>query len=173
MQSPQPAMPEQPDCRTLQYRRTASRQRGNRGRRSGTVDALTAPQLQAAIAAAARSAPRGDHRFQRCQVSDILRDRHFGCRATVLRRHLAAGLVADGPATSRPLNLIGITNSVVLFASLDEALNAVPAAIRSDARDSTVGQAESPAPVPSSIALVVTARVMSQDIGDSSASGHR
>jgi len=34
-------------------------------------------------------------------------------------------VVADGPATSRPMKLIGLTDIIDLFATLDEALTAV------------------------------------------------
>jgi hypothetical protein len=36
-------------------------------------------------------------------------------------------LVADGPATSRPLKLIGIADIIDVFATLDEALSALSA----------------------------------------------
>ncbi len=34
-------------------------------------------------------------------------------------------VVADGPATSRPLKLVGVTDVVDLYATLDEALTAL------------------------------------------------
>jgi anti-anti-sigma regulatory factor len=34
-------------------------------------------------------------------------------------------VVADGPATSRPLKLVGVTDVVDLYATLDEALGAL------------------------------------------------
>jgi anti-sigma B factor antagonist len=34
-------------------------------------------------------------------------------------------VVADGPATSRPLKLVGVTDVVDLYPTLDEALNAL------------------------------------------------
>ena len=91
----------------------------------GAVDMLTAPQLQDAITAAAQRKPAG-------LVVDMTQVDFLGSAGMQVlmtsRKQLDAGIkfavVADGPATSRPLKLVGIADIVALYASLDEALAA-------------------------------------------------
>jgi anti-anti-sigma factor len=93
---------------------------------AGVVDMLTAPQLEEAIALAAKSAPRavivdlGQVEFLASAGMGILvaaRDE--------LPDSVGLAVVADGPATSRPLKLVGIADVVGLHPTLDEALAAV------------------------------------------------
>lgn len=93
---------------------------------SGTVDAITAPQLAAAIAAAAAATPAaivvdlGAVEFLASSGMGVLVAAHAD-----LSPGVRFVVVADGPATSRPLKLIGIADIVGVFAELDEALAAV------------------------------------------------
>lgn len=93
---------------------------------TGTLDMLTAPQLEAAIAAAAATAPQavvvdlGSVDFLASAGMGLLVAAHGDLTPAV-----RFAVVADGPATSRPLKLVGIADVVDLFATLDEALSAV------------------------------------------------
>ncbi|MGV0744238.1 STAS domain-containing protein [Mycolicibacterium sp. XJ870] len=93
---------------------------------AGTVDMLTAPQLEAALGATAKSSPSA--------VVVDLTDVEFLASAGMgvlvaaqdeLSPAVRFAVVADGPATSRPLKLVGIADVVGLFATLDEALSAL------------------------------------------------
>lgn len=90
---------------------------------AGTVDVLTAPQLKAAIAAAAGRSPTAivvdltAVEFLASTGMGVLVEAH-GQLAPAVR----LVVVADGPATSRPLKLVGIANIIDLFATLDEAV---------------------------------------------------
>lgn len=95
---------------------------------SGVVDMLTAPQLEEAIALAAKTSPQavvvdlGQVEFLASAGMGILvaaRDE--------LPDSIGLAVVADGPATSRPLKLVGIADVVGLHPSLDEALAALVA----------------------------------------------
>jgi anti-anti-sigma factor len=93
---------------------------------SGTVDAITAPQLDAAIAAAAAAAPAAI--VVDLSAVDFLASSGMGVLVAAhadLPPEVRLVVVADGPATSRPLKLIGIADILGLFAELDEALLAV------------------------------------------------
>jgi anti-sigma B factor antagonist len=93
---------------------------------SGTVDALTAPQLDAAITAAAAATPAaivvdlGAVEFLASSGMGVLVAAHAD-----LAPQVRLVVVADGPATSRPLTLIGLADILGVFAELDEALAAV------------------------------------------------
>ncbi len=93
---------------------------------SGTVDALTAPKLEEAIETAAAAAPAaivvdlGAVEFLASSGMGVLVAAHAD-----LAPEVRLVIVADGPATSRPLTLIGIADIVGLFADLDAALAAV------------------------------------------------
>lgn len=95
---------------------------------SGTLDTLTAPQLEAAIAAAAAGAPPAlvvdlsNVDFLASAGMGVLVAAHAELMPTV-----RLVVVADGPTTSRPLKLIGIAELVELFVTLDEALAAIAA----------------------------------------------
>jgi anti-sigma B factor antagonist len=92
---------------------------------SGVVDILTAPQLETAIGAALAQQPAG----LVVDFSDVDFLASVGM-GVLVAAHEEAGLdirfsvVAYGPATSRPLKLIGIAEIVALYATLDEALAA-------------------------------------------------
>lgn len=93
---------------------------------SGTIDVLTVPQLETAIAAAAATPSAGlvidlnDVDFLASVGMGLLVAAH--ARLTPATRFV---LVADGAATSRPLKLVGIADVIDLFPTLDEALAAV------------------------------------------------
>ncbi|MDY6999651.1 MAG: STAS domain-containing protein [Actinomycetota bacterium] len=92
---------------------------------SGVVDMLTSPQLESAIDAALDQRPAGvvidftDVEFLASAGMGVLVAAHDKAGSDVLLR-----VVADGPATSRPLKLVGIADIVSLHPSLDEALAA-------------------------------------------------
>lgn len=92
----------------------------------GTLDSVTAPQLESAIADAAAASPSavvvdlGGVDFLSSAGMGVLMAAHAD---TTPGRRFA--VVADGAATSRPLRLVGIADIVGLFADLDEALDAV------------------------------------------------
>jgi anti-sigma B factor antagonist len=90
---------------------------------SGVVDLLTAPQFEEVLRAALARKPRG--------VVVDLTDVEFLASAgmgVLVAAHDEAGfdtrlcIVAEGPATSRPLKLVGIADIVPLYATLEEAL---------------------------------------------------
>lgn len=95
---------------------------------SGVVDMLTAPELEQAVRAALDKKPTG-------LVIDFT-DVDFLASAgmgVIVAVHEEVGsdmrfcIVADGPATSRPLQLVGIADLVKLYATIDEALSALSA----------------------------------------------
>jgi len=90
---------------------------------SGVVDMLTAPQLEEALHAALDKKP-GNLVVDLTEV-EFLASAGMG---VLVAAHDEAGtvtrlcVVAEGPATSRPLKLVGIADIVPLFATLDEAV---------------------------------------------------
>jgi anti-sigma B factor antagonist len=90
---------------------------------SGVVDMLTAPQLEQALNAALDKKP-GNLVVDLTEV-EFLASAGMG---VLVAAHDEAGtvtrlcVVAEGPATSRPLKLVGIADIVPLFATLDEAI---------------------------------------------------
>jgi len=93
---------------------------------SGTVDTITAPQLDAAIAAAAAETPAAI--VVDLAAVDFLASSGMGVLVAAhadLAPEVRLVVVADGPATSRPLKLIGIADILGVFAELDEAMAAV------------------------------------------------
>ncbi|CAA0136148.1 Anti-sigma-F factor antagonist RsfB [Mycolicibacterium vanbaalenii] len=92
---------------------------------SGVVDMLTSPQLETAIDGALGQQPAG-------VVIDLTEVEFLASAGmgVLVAAHDKAGsevsfsVVADGPATSRPLKLVGIADIVSLFPNLDEALAA-------------------------------------------------
>jgi anti-sigma B factor antagonist len=95
---------------------------------AGVVDMLTAPQLEEAIATAAKDSPRGV--IVDLGAVEFLASAGMGILVSA-RDELPApvqfAVVADGPATSRPLKLVGIAEVVGLHATLDEATAALTA----------------------------------------------
>jgi anti-sigma B factor antagonist len=95
---------------------------------AGVVDMLTASQLEEAIAAATKDSPRGV--IVDLNAVDFLASAGMGILVAArdeLPASVQLAVVADGPATSRPLKLIGIAEVVGLHATLDEALAALTA----------------------------------------------
>ena len=92
---------------------------------SGVVDMLTSPQLESAIDRALAQNPTGividftDVEFLASAGMGVLVAAHDKAGSDV-----AFSVVAEGPATSRPLKLVGIAEIVSLYPSLDEALAA-------------------------------------------------
>lgn len=95
---------------------------------AGTLDVLTAPELRARIAAVDVAACAGlvidlsDVDFLGSSGMGTLVSAHADLSPT-----LKFVLVADGPATSRPLKLIGIADIIDIFPTLDGALTALNA----------------------------------------------
>lgn len=90
---------------------------------SGVVDMLTAPQLEEALRAALDKKPAS-------LVVDLTEVEFLASAGmgVLVAAHDEAGtvtrlcVVAEGPATSRPLKLVGIADIVPLFATVDEAV---------------------------------------------------
>ena len=90
---------------------------------SGVIDVLTAPRLMKAIEEALLRAPRG----LVVDMSDVEFLAPAGMTVVVATQHRLVGerrmaVVADGPATSRPMKLIGIDSVVALHQTLEQAL---------------------------------------------------
>ncbi len=90
---------------------------------SGVLDMLTAPRLEAAIAASLQQDPTAI--VVDLTGVDFLASAGMG--ALVAARDLAGekvsfGVVADAPATSRPLRLVGLAEVLGLHPTLDSAL---------------------------------------------------
>lgn len=95
---------------------------------AGTLDTLTVPQLQAAITAAAESSPAA--LIIDLSAVEFLASVGMGLLVSThaeLTPAIRFAVVADGPATSRPLKLVGVADVVDLFATREEALTAVTA----------------------------------------------
>jgi anti-sigma B factor antagonist len=96
---------------------------------SGDIDMLTAPELQRRIAGALANSPttlvidltKVD--FLASHGMSVLVDTHYGVPAGT-----GFVVVADGPATSRPLTLCGLTRLFPVVATLQEALPIVSSA---------------------------------------------
>jgi len=95
---------------------------------AGVVDMLTASQLEEAIADAAKGSPQGV--VVDLGAVDFLASAGMGILVAArdeLPASMQFAVVADGPATSRPLKLVGVADVVGLHATLDEALAALAA----------------------------------------------
>ncbi len=93
---------------------------------AGVVDMLTAPELEKAIAEAAKSSPSAV--VVDMTAVEFLASAGMGVLIAAqdeLAPAVRFAVVADGPATSRPLKLVGVTDVVDLYATLDEALGAL------------------------------------------------
>ncbi|BBX15148.1 anti-sigma factor antagonist [Mycolicibacterium duvalii] len=88
----------------------------------GAVDMLTAPQLQDVITAAAQRKPSGlivdmtEVDFSSAGMQVLMASRNK------LDPQTRFAVVADGPATSRPLKITGIADYIEMFSALDVAL---------------------------------------------------
>lgn len=95
---------------------------------AGVVDMITAPDLEEAIKGALAKSPQGvvvdlsDVEFLASAGMGVLVAAHDAAPEGVTIR-----IVAEGPATSRPLKLVGIADIVPMHATLDEALAAFSA----------------------------------------------
>ncbi|MGE2717181.1 STAS domain-containing protein [Mycolicibacterium litorale] len=93
-------------------------------RATGAVDMLTAPALHTAIRAAHGKNPTGlivdlsDVEFLSSAGMHVLITTH-----DELTPQTRFAVVAEGPGTSRPLKITGLTDFIDLFSTLDEALN--------------------------------------------------
>lgn len=93
---------------------------------TGVVDMLTAPELEKAIAEAAKNSPAA--LVVDMTAVEFLASAGMGVLIAAqddLAPAIRFAVVADGPATSRPLKLVGVTDVVDLYATLDEALTAL------------------------------------------------
>lgn len=93
---------------------------------TGTVDMLTAPKLEAAINAAAQGSPTAV--VIDFTAVEFLASAGMGVLVAAhgdLAPAVKLTVVADGPATSRPLKLVGIADIIDLYATLEEALAAL------------------------------------------------
>ena len=89
---------------------------------SGVLDMLTSPQLEETLTAALRQNPSAII----VDLTDIDFLASAGIGVLVAARDLAGdgvrfAVVASGPATSRPLKLVGLAELIGLYPSLDEA----------------------------------------------------
>jgi anti-sigma B factor antagonist len=95
-------------------------------RTTGAVDMLTAPDLQEAIAAAWGQQPSAlivdlsDVDFLSSAGMQVLVNAHDAVSPTA-----RFAVVADGPGTSRPLKITGLTDFIELFSTLDAAVDNV------------------------------------------------
>lgn len=95
---------------------------------TGTVDMITSPKLEAALTAIMAKAPQAV--IVDLSTVDFLASTGMG---VLVAAHdaLPAGtrlaVVADGPATARPLDLIGFAGVLGVVSTLDAALSAVTA----------------------------------------------
>lgn len=91
----------------------------------GAVDMLTAPALEAAIRTAHDKNPTGlivdltDVEFLSSAGMHVLITTH-----EAITPGTRFAVVAEGPGTSRPLKITGLTDLIDLYSTLDAALNA-------------------------------------------------
>ncbi|HZU47943.1 MAG TPA: STAS domain-containing protein [Mycobacterium sp.] len=93
---------------------------------AGTVDMLTAPQLQQAISAAGQRPPKAV--VVDLKAVEFLASAGMGVLMSAhdeLTPSVRFAVVADGPVTSRPLKVVGIADVIDLYPTLDEALAAL------------------------------------------------
>ena len=93
---------------------------------SGVLDMLTSPQLEAAITTSLQRNPAAII----VDLTDVDFLASAGMGVLVAARDQADGtvkfgVVASGPATSRPLKLVGLAEMIGLYDTLDEALATV------------------------------------------------
>lgn len=93
---------------------------------AGVVDMLTSPQLEKAITKAADNSPAAI--VVDMSAVEFLASAGMGVLIAAqdeLAPAIRFAVVAEGPATSRPLKLVGVTDVVDLYPTLDEALSAL------------------------------------------------
>jgi anti-anti-sigma factor len=96
---------------------------------TGVIDMLTAPDLERHLAAALEGNPTS--MIVDLTNVDFLASQ--GMSVFIATRELCADttqfvVVADGPATSRPMQLVGLTDIITVHATLEKALEAQAAA---------------------------------------------
>ncbi|MBV9090590.1 MAG: STAS domain-containing protein [Mycobacteriaceae bacterium] len=95
---------------------------------SGDVDMLSAPALEESIRTALRKDPAA--LVVDFSAVEFLASAGMGVLVAVhdeITPNVSFCVVADGPATSRPLKLVGIADIVRVYPTLDEALAALNA----------------------------------------------
>ena len=95
---------------------------------SGDVDMLSAPALEESIRTALRKDPAA--LVVDFSAVEFLASAGMGVLVAVhdeVTPNVSFCVVADGPATSRPLKLVGIADIVRVYPTLDEALAALNA----------------------------------------------
>ncbi|MGV0718784.1 STAS domain-containing protein [Mycolicibacterium sp. XJ662] len=91
---------------------------------SGDLDMLTAPQLKGAVEAALAKDPAGlivdltQVDFLGSAGMQVLMEAHNQVEGTEMR----FAVVADGPATSRPLKITGIADLIAMYSTVEAAL---------------------------------------------------
>ncbi|MEV3905742.1 STAS domain-containing protein [Mycobacterium sp. NPDC050551] len=93
---------------------------------AGVVDMLTAPQLEDAIRKAVSQEPAG--LVVDFTAVDFLASAGMGILVAVhdeVTPKVTLCVVAEGPATSRPLKLLGIADIIPLYSTVDEAVAAL------------------------------------------------
>lgn len=92
---------------------------------SGAIDMLTAPELAHRIEATLLKQPKAVV----VDLTDVDFLASAGMQVLVAAQEAASGarlvVAADGPATSRPLKITGITDIIDMYPTLDEALENV------------------------------------------------
>jgi anti-anti-sigma factor len=92
---------------------------------AGVVDMLTAPQLEGALRAAIEQKPASV--IVDFTEVEFLASAGMGILVAVhdeVSSDIKLSVVAEGPATSRPLKLLGIADIIPLHATVDEAIAA-------------------------------------------------
>jgi anti-sigma B factor antagonist len=95
---------------------------------TGVVDMLTAPQLEDALRSAVGKNPA--RLIVDFSGVEFLASAGMGILVAVhdeVSPGVALSVVAEGPATSRPLKLLGIADIIPLYATVDEAVAATGA----------------------------------------------
>jgi anti-anti-sigma factor len=95
---------------------------------SGVVDMLTAPQVEGAIRATIGKKPAG--LVVDFTAVEFLASAGMGILVAVheeVTPHVKFCVVAEGPATSRPLKLLGIAEIIPLYSTVDAAIAALSA----------------------------------------------
>lgn len=95
---------------------------------AGVIDMATGPELERKIESALEKRPKS-------MIADLTLVTFlasYGMNALIDTYHLCAdtidfSVVADGPVTKRPMQLIGITDLLTVHATLNDALGAVAA----------------------------------------------
>lgn len=91
---------------------------------TGEVDALTAPQLSAAIGEATAGSRAGV--IVDLSEVDFLASAGLGVLIATHEQvtvHARFGVVAEGPVTRRPITVLGLDSVITLYRTLEEALS--------------------------------------------------